>query len=86
MEAISTQGPARQALMRLLKPAGPYYKARGFYLQHKYGDCTDTQCYTKNAKETAAWRKQKGIIRQNAFTALLHLYGELSENFDLPLA
>ena len=86
MEAISTQGPARQALMRLLKPAGHYYKARGFYLQHKYGDCTDTQRHTKNAKETVEWRKQKGVIRQDAFAALLHLYGELSENFDLPLA
>ena len=39
-----------------------------------------------NTKEVAEWRKLKGIIRQDAFAALLQLYAELIENFDLPSA
>ena len=86
LEAISTSGPARQKLMTILKPADPYYKARALHLQHKHRDHTDTQRHSKNTKEIAEWKKLKGIISQDALAALLHLYAELIENFDLPSA
>ena len=86
LEAISTSGLARQKLMTILKPADPYYKARALHLQHKHGDHTDTQRHSMNTKEVAEWRKLKGIIRQDAFAALLQLHAELIENFDLPSA
>ena len=85
LEAISTSGPARQKLMMILKLADPYYKARALHLQHKHRDHTDTR-HSKNTKEIAEWKKLKSIICQDAFAALLHLYAELIENFDLPLA
>lgn len=84
LEAISTSGTARQKLMTILKPADPYYKARALHLQYKHGDHTGTQRHSKNTKEIAEWRKLKGVIRQNTSAALLHLYAELIENFDLP--
>ena len=86
IKAMKSNGPARQSLIRLLKPADHYYKARALWLQHTHGDYTTDFVSNKraiNPKEIEAWKELKGCIRQDAFAALLHLYNELTEHYDL---
>ena len=86
LNALKSNGPARQYLIKTLRPADTYYKARSLWLQHTHGDYTQdivlNKC-TTNTKEIDEWWKMKGCIRQDAFAALLHLYGELAEVHDL---
>ena len=85
LEGLSLAGKHRRHLIKTLKPSDHYYKARGLWLQYKAGNYTDTsaQFWSVNDKEAAEWRKLSGTINQDAFAALLHLYAELSEKFDL---
>ena len=86
IKAMKSNGPARQSLIRLLKPAEHYYKARALWLQHTHGDYMTDFVSNKraiNPKEIEAWKELKGCIRQDAFAALLHLYNELTEHYDL---
>ena len=86
LNALKTNGPARQHLIKTVRPADTYYKARGLWLQHTHGDYTPNIVLNKrntNTKEIEEWRKMKGCIPQDAFAALLHLYGELTEVHDL---
>ena len=86
LNVLKCNGPARQHLIKTLRPADTYYKARGLWLQHTHGDYTQgivlNKC-TTSTKEIDEWQKMKGCIRQDAFAALLHLYGELAEVHDL---
>lgn len=85
IEALSIQGKARRTLIKTLKPAHLYYKARALYLQYKSGNFTKeaAQHWAANEKEIAEWRKLNSTINQDAFAALLHLHAELSSKFDL---
>ena len=86
IKAMKSNRPARQSLIRLLKPADHYYKPRTLWLQHTHRDYTTDFVSNKraiNPKEIEAWKELKGCIRLLAFAALLHLYNELTEYYDL---
>ena len=55
IEALSIQGKARRTLIKTLKPAHLYYKARALYLQYKSGNFTKeaAQHWAANEKEIA---------------------------------
>ena len=85
LDGLGIPGKARRHLIKTLKPAEHFYKARALWLQYKSGNFTEAsaQYWSVNDKEAAEWRKLKGTINQDAFAALLHLYTELSKKFNL---
>ena len=77
---------ARQRLIRQLKSGNMYYQARGFWLQHIYGDYSPALAQKQrcnNDRENAEWIKAKGQIQQDAYASLLRLYYDIIKTVDI---
>ena len=59
-------------------PGPEYYRARGHYLQYKYGNFADLELRSAarrglNDHETDAWEDLHGLISQDAFAELVKI-------------
>lgn len=71
LDALKSSGQLCSTLMQSI-PGVTYYRCRGLFLQHCFGDFTTSKAWAQlSQKEQRCWEPHVGTIQQDAFAALL---------------
>ena len=74
-----------QSMFMSTAPATVFYRCRGLFLFHKYGDFTENKGWKHKASLVTAdtWERLNGTVRQDAYAELLNFFLEVQTTYKL---